>query len=63
MGALFIGSVLLFPAGIVGAVQQLSHRLSRGSSRRNAAPVLSIQPDSTPELRVAIPPTQMEGQS
>jgi urea transport system permease protein len=61
MGALFIGSVLLFPAGIVGTIQHFANRLSRkwGSERTSAA----IPETSTPDLMVGIQPSQAKGQS
>jgi urea transport system permease protein len=60
MGALFVGSVLLFPLGVVGSIQQLSSWLGR-RLRRSSAPLQS-EPTSTsaPELMVGI---QVKGQS
>jgi urea transport system permease protein len=62
MGALFVGSVLLFPQGIAGTVQQLRGWLGRVVGRRGEATV--VQSETTaPELMVGIQPSQAKGQS
>ena len=62
MGALFIGSVLLFPLGVVGSIQQLVNRLSRKwGSDGTIAPVPAEAPAS--DLIVGIQPSQAKGQS
>jgi urea transport system permease protein len=60
MGALFIGSVLLFPQGIVGSVQLLGDWVARTLGRK----ITSSPSEATPpELRVGIQPSQAKGQS
>jgi urea transport system permease protein len=61
IGALFVGSVLLFPAGIVGSIQQLGNRMASSGGRKRVTSSSMMQPEPTPDLRVAIQPTQMEG--
>lgn len=62
MGALFIGSVLLFPAGVVGSIQNLVNRLSRKwGSERTTSPTSPEAPAS--DLMVGIQPSQAKGQS
>jgi urea transport system permease protein len=62
MGALFIGSVLLFPQGIVGSVQQLGNWIAR--TLRRPEDSLPIPAEATtPELMVGIQPSQAKGQS
>ncbi len=61
MGALFIGSVLLFPQGIVGSVKMLGSWLARKLGRQDTA---TTQPETTsPELLISIQPSQAKGQS
>jgi urea transport system permease protein len=61
MGALFIGSVLLFPQGIVGYIQKLGSWLMHSLGRRNETAVQAEAPAS--ELIVGIQPSQVKGQS
>ena len=62
MGALFVGSVLLFPQGIVGSLQQLGGWLGRTFSRSRTT--LPAQPETVaPDLMVGIQPSQAKGQS
>ena len=53
LGALFIGSVLLFPLGIVGFLRQAPARLRRATTRLRAPRAAASPPrrDDTPSLR------------
>lgn len=55
LGALFIGSVLLFPLGIVGTVQSLFARLAK------LRPTQANKPESTPASMTAISASIVEG--
>lgn len=61
MGALFIGSVLLFPQGIVGYIQKLGSWLMHSLGRRHESETQAETPTS--ELIVGIQPSQVKGQS
>lgn len=66
MGALFIGSVLLFPQGVVGSVTQLGKWLARVLKLNRAtefSPDTTSSAEATPELIVGIQPSQAKGQS
>ncbi len=60
MGALFIGSVLLFPQGIVGSLQLLAKRLQGKPAQQEATPRAENLPA---ERLISIQPSQAEGQS
>ncbi len=63
MGALFIGSVLLFPKGIVGSIQHLYERWVRRSNNQEMQPSPVTTEASSPEIIVNIQPSQAKGQS
>jgi urea transport system permease protein len=63
MGALFIGSVLLFPKGIVGSIQHLYERWVRRSNSQETQPSLVAIETNAPEIIVSIQPSQAKGQS
>lgn len=63
MGALFIGSVLLFPKGLVGSIQQLSEQWMRDANNPRTQPSAVTTEASAPELIVSIQPSQAKGQS
>ena len=60
MGLLFVGSVLLFPQGVVGATQQLGAWITRTVRGGRGT---TVQPEVAPELMVGIQPSQAKGQS
>jgi urea transport system permease protein len=61
MGALFIGSVLLFPKGIVGSIQHLYERWVRRSHSQETYPI-PVAAEATSPI-ITIQPSQAEGQS
>jgi urea transport system permease protein len=64
MGALFIGSVLLFPQGIVGSFQQAGGWLARRLGRNVTPQPEPNAPElAAPELMASIQPSQAKGQS
>lgn len=62
MGALFIASVIIFPQGLVGSIQQLGNWTMRKMIKRGI-PNTSQPEAAAPELMVGIQPSQAKGQS